>query len=88
MQITLDIDETLAEALKERARVAGRPLEDVVLDLLRDGLRPRRGLDAARHGRSSATVDWSYRHVDLDKALQIVDALEEGRASRREGGRE
>lgn len=88
MQITLNVDEPLAEALKERARVAGRPLEDVVLDLLRDGLRPRRGLDPARYGRQSATVDWAYRHVDLDKALQIVDALEEGQSTRRTEDRE
>ena len=76
MRTTLTIDDQLLENLKGAALRAGKPLKQVVNEALRLGLE---NLDkpAARPYRiEPVSMGPPRADIDLDKALQLADALE------------
>jgi hypothetical protein len=79
MRTTLTLDEPIATALKNAAHRSGKPFKQVVNETLRAGLRA---------GKASTQVSQSYRlkpsslggpltGANLDKALQLADAMED-----------
>lgn len=75
MRTTLTIDDDLAIRLRETARERGLPFKRVVNDALRAGLR-----DPAPRQRAYRVPELAARArpaVELDRALQLADALED-----------
>jgi hypothetical protein len=77
MRTTLTIDESLFQALKELAHRSGKSFREVVNETLRAGLtrgpRPR----PARYRLKPASLGGVNPGVDLTKALQLADSLED-----------
>ena len=83
MPTTLTIDDELLENLKAAALRAGKPLKQVVNEALRLGLE---NLDkpAARSCRiEPVSMGLPRADIDLDKALQLADALEDDTLARK-----
>ncbi len=78
MRTTLTIDDQLAKALKEAAHQSGRSFKEVVNETLKAGLAAKKAPGKARSYRLKPV---SMGHVagnfNLDKALQLADALED-----------
>jgi hypothetical protein len=85
MRTTLTLEEPIATALKNAAHRSGKPFKQVVNETLRAGLKA---------GKASASASRPYRlkpsslgglvaPVDLDKALQLADMLEDGELHRK-----
>ena len=78
MRTTLTIDDELAAALKEVAYNTGRSFKDVVNQTLRRGLAADALPPQTRPYRLQPMALGGVRpDIDLDKALQIADALED-----------
>jgi hypothetical protein len=78
----LTLDDQLADELKEVAHRAGKPFTEVVNETLRKGLHPA-GTPSVKPYRL-ATVSLGVRPgVNLDKALQIADAVGDEEIARR-----
>ena len=78
MRTTLTIEERLARDLKEIAHRTGKPFKQVVNETL------HAGLDAGKSGRRTrryrlrpASMGKPLPGIDLDKALQLADFLED-----------
>lgn len=83
MRTTLTIDDRLLDDLKAAALRAGKPLKHVVNEALRLGLE---NLDkpAARPYRiEPVSMGLPRSDIDLDKALQLADALEDDALARK-----
>lgn len=84
MRTTLTIDERLARDLKEIAHRSGKPFKQVVNETLHAGLSagkaPRR---ARRYRLKPASLGQPLPGIDLDKALQLADALEDVEIARK-----
>lgn len=78
MRTTLTIEDELAEALKEAAYRSKKSFKELVNETLRAGLeakqRPRRPKSYTIEPVSLGGV---LPGIDLDKALQVADALED-----------
>lgn len=75
MRTTLTLDDDVAAALKERARLADRPFKQVVNDTLRRGLSPAPADEEP--GYRVRTHDSGFRPgVDPLRLNQLNDALE------------
>ena len=84
MRTTLTIDERLARELKEIAHRSGRPFKQVVNETLHAGLDARKGPRKARHYRlTPASLGQPLPGIDLDKALDLADALEDVEIARK-----
>lgn len=78
MRTTLTLDDDIAAALKEAAYRTGRSFKAAVNETLRAGLAaieapPRR----KRYRVVPASLGGVRPGIDLDKALQLADALED-----------
>jgi hypothetical protein len=77
MRTTLTIDESLFQALKDLAHRSGKSFREVIDETLRAGLtrgsRPR----PARYRLKPASLGGVNPGVDLTKALQLADTLED-----------
>jgi hypothetical protein len=82
MQTTLTLDDELAKELQEVAHRAGKPFTEVVNETLRKGLHPTSALSPRPYRLS--TVSLGVRAgIDLDKVLEIADALEDAEIIRK-----
>jgi len=73
VRTTLRIDDELLDELKERARAEGISLAELANQVLRAGLRAKR---PSRKRVRIPVVDMGPPKLDLDRALQIADDLE------------
>ena len=77
MRTTLTIDDQLAAALKDAAHQSNKSFKEVVNETLRAGLAVKKSPSTAKPYRLKPV---SLGHVasdfNLDKALQLADALE------------
>lgn len=74
MRTTLTIDDDLAIRLRETARERGLPFKRVVNDALRAGLH---GPGERRAYKVPELAARARPGVELDRALQLADALED-----------
>ena len=78
MRTTLTIDDGIAAALKKAAYESGRPFKEVVNDTLRAGLGAKQALPKAKpYKLKPASLGGVRPGYDLNKALQLADALED-----------
>jgi hypothetical protein len=77
MRITLTIDARVAKALKDVARRSNRPLEDVVGETLRAGLRAKQGPKAKPYRVRPVDLGGPMPGFNLVKALALADAIED-----------
>ena len=84
MRTTLTIDERLARTLKEIAHRSGKPFKQVVNETLNAGLSARKTPPPARRYRlKPASLGQPLRGIDLDKALQLADSIEDVEIARK-----
>jgi len=78
MRTTLTIDDPIARDLKEIAHRSGKPFKQVVNETLRAGLDARKSARRPpRYRMESASLGKPLPGIDLDKALQLADSLED-----------
>jgi hypothetical protein len=78
MRTTLTIDDRLARELKEIAHRSGKPFKQLVNETLHAGLSAQKAPPKARRYRlKPASLGQPLPGIDLDKALQVADALED-----------
>jgi hypothetical protein len=78
MRTTLTIDDQIAEELKRLAFESGRSFKEVVNESLRRGLASRRPAPKSRPYRlKGISLGGPVPGVDLDKALQLAELLED-----------
>lgn len=85
MRTTLTLEEPIAKALKNAAHQSGKPFKQVVNETLRAGLY------AGKPGKSPpqkyrvkpAALGGPIASIDLDKTLQLADALEDDELRRK-----
>ena len=80
----MTIDDYIMRELKELAHRSGQPLKQVVNDTLRAGLAHRRtaGLSPPKYRCKSYSMGYPPK-LNLDKALEIVAALEDDEIARK-----
>lgn len=85
MRTTLTLEESIATALKNAAHRSDKPFKQVVNETLRAGLNASKaGAQVSRPYRlKPASLGGPIASVDLDKALQLADALENGELRRK-----
>jgi hypothetical protein len=84
MRTTLTLDEQIAKALKDAAHRTGKPFKQVVNEALRAGLAAGHASKKARRYRiKPAALGGVFGSVDLHKALQLADALEDREIARK-----
>ena len=84
MRTTLTLDEQIAKALKDAAHRTGKPFKQVVNETLRAGLAAGHASARARRYRvKPAALGGVMGSVDLDKALQLADTLEDREIARK-----
>lgn len=76
MRTTITIDDRLAKELKRLSVETGKPFKSVLNETLRAGLHGRQKPSASYRLRP-ASLGLPHAGVDLDKALQLADELEE-----------
>ena len=74
MRTTLTLDDDIADALRERARLTGTPFKQVVNDTLRRGMSPRIG-EARAEYRVVPRRGGFVRGVDPLRLNQLNDQL-------------
>jgi hypothetical protein len=77
MRTTLSIDDDVLAAARERARREGRPLGDVISDLVRQALTGSSGPDPARDGERSAGPFRPFPTRGRIVSNELIDALRE-----------
>jgi len=78
MRTTLTIDERIARDLKEIAHRSGKPFKQVVNETLHAGLDARKSARRPRRYRlEPSSLGDPLPGIDLDKALQLADSLED-----------
>ncbi len=77
MRTTLTLDDDLAKQLHDEAHRNGEPFKKVVNETLRAGIRARRTRPARRYRLVPASLGGVRPGFDLDKALELADALED-----------
>jgi hypothetical protein len=83
MRTTLTLDDDVAADLRRLARKTGRPFKVVVNDALRAGIRARQAPAAKRYRLEPASLGGVSPGVDLDRALQLADALDDEALARK-----
>lgn len=76
MRTTLTIDEDIADALKEQAKLLERPFKQVVNDILRRGLSPAAVRESAAEYRITPNRSQLVPGVDPLKLNQLDDELQ------------
>ncbi len=78
MRTTLNIDDNVLHSLKKAARESGRSLGEVVNEVLLRGLAAGEApAEAAPYRLEPASMGMPAAEVNLDKALQLADSLED-----------
>lgn len=77
MRTTLTLNDSLVNELKNIAYETGKPFKQVVNEILSIGLQYRNRPQAQPYRLKSVKLGQPYPGVNLDKALQLADALEE-----------
>jgi hypothetical protein len=77
MRTTLTIDDQVAKSLKEIAHQSGRPFKEVVNEALRKGVHALEHPETRPYRLSPASLGPARPHIDLDKSLNLADALED-----------
>lgn len=84
MRTTLTLDDELAAALKSKAEQMGLPFKTVVNSVVRLGLEAELAPPPARiYHLEPASLGESRTEYDLDKALQLADAIEDSELARK-----
>ena len=84
MRTTLTIDDELAQTLKELAYRSGKSFKEVVNETLRAGLIGNKVLASAKpYKLSPSSLGGVAPGIDLNKALQVADALENEELARK-----
>ena len=78
MRTTLTIDDDIADALKEQARLLERPFKHVVNEILRRGLSPAAVREPAPAYRIVPNSSYLVPGVDPLKLNQLDDELQAG----------
>jgi len=81
MRTTLTLDDSLAKELKKLAVDTGQPFKNVVNDTLRAGLRGRSAPLRRAYRLTPAAMGAPKPGVELVKALQLADQLEDAAIS-------
>ncbi len=77
MRTTLTIDDTLASELRKRALESGKPFKQVVNETLLTGLQQRVSRKSQAYRLRPASLGKPLAGVNLDKALELADELED-----------
>lgn len=77
MRTTLTIDDALAEALKKKAYETGKSFKQVVNETLLNGLSNDKQHSSAPYRLKTISMGKVSAGYDLDKALDLADALED-----------
>jgi hypothetical protein len=83
MRTTLTLDDDVATDLRRLARKTGRPFKAVVNEALRAGIRARQSPPAKPYRLEPASLGGVSPGVDLDRALQLADALDDEALARK-----
>jgi hypothetical protein len=85
MRTTLTLDEPIAKALKNAAHQSGKPFKQVVNETLQAGLNVRNAGKSSpqKYRIKPVALGGSIGSIDLDKALQLADALEDDELRRK-----
>jgi hypothetical protein len=76
MRTTLTLDDQLARDLKRVAHESGKPFRQVVNEALRAGLRALDRPEPQPYRLRPVSMGQTRSGIDLDKALQLADELE------------
>ena len=77
MRTTLTLEDEIAEALKELAHRTGRSFKAVTNEVLRNGLAVENAPPKAKRYRlQPRSLGGARPGIDLDRALELSDALE------------
>lgn len=77
MRTTLTIEDRLGEELKRAARTSGKPFKQVVNETLRAGLNADRRPAARPYRLEPASMGGPVGGLDLTRARQLSDELED-----------
>ena len=77
MRTTLTLDDPLAKELKKLAVETGQPFKNVVNETLRAGLRGRKLAPRRAYRLTPVAMGKPMPGIDLGKALQLADQLED-----------
>lgn len=77
MRTTLTIDESLFKALKDLAHRSGKSFREIVDETLRAGMTRGRLPRPKRYRLTPASLGGVNPDIDLTKALQLADTLED-----------
>jgi len=84
MRTTLTIDDKLAEALKEAAYRSKKSFKEVINETLRLGLAAEQSpRNAKPYKVKPVSLGGLIPGIDLDKALQLADAIEDEEIGRK-----
>ena len=77
MRTTLTLDDALAEALKKKAHETGKPFRQIVNETLLNGLSNSEQRESKPYRQSTMSMGQVSAGIDLDKALDLADELED-----------
>lgn len=85
MRTTLTIDDKIAQTLKEIAYQTGRSYKEVVNETLRSGIAAKKAAtQRSKHYKLKAkSLGKVSGHIDMTKALQVADQLEDEEIARK-----
>ena len=84
MRTTLTLDDDLDRELRELAHRSGRSFKQTVNETLRRGLAPESPLEKARpYVVPTVSLGATAAGINLDKALQLADELEDAEIIRK-----
>lgn len=77
MRTTITLEDALASELKKQALETGKPFKQVVNETLLAGLQRQKALTPRAYRLKPAALGAPLAHIDLTKALQLADELED-----------
>ena len=83
MRTTVTIDDATAKVLKEVAYRSGKPFRQVLNETLRAGLNAKRGPTSKPYRLDPVSLGGVLPSINLDKALQVADDLEDQEVARK-----
>ena len=83
MRTTLNIDDYTLSELKEEAHRTGKPFKEVVNNVLREGLKRKNDPEPSKPYKCKSFSMGNPSRINLDKALQIADSMEDEETARK-----
>jgi len=77
MRTTLTLDDALAEALKKKAHETGKSFKQIVNETLLNGLSNSKQRESKPYRQSTMGMGQVSAGIDLNKALDLADELED-----------